>query len=310
MNIAQAYNSGLQGWAGPELAKREFDMLSARGHFVPFPKFGPYRAKRMMLFDVTRKLLGKDTINYAQQIGDCVSFGMKNAVEYLQAVEILINKDAEGWKPIFPPYIYGISRVQVGGGRLNGDGSLGSWAAAGVQKYGIINSDATNVPQYSGSVAKKWGDRPGPPNEFISLGQKHLARKASQLNSVDQLCDAICGGFPCTIASMQGFDMKPDSRGFHRATGQWAHQMSIIGIDLEHSEPYVIILNSWGEEAHGELKDFNTGEKLPGGCIRARISEIQRSMITGGDAELYAIGQLDGFPDEREKLSKALFKMI
>lgn len=312
-NIAQQYANGyIQGWAGPELAREQFDILAARGAFREFkierPGPRPTTGKKMFLHEVTRKVLGKDTENYRQEIGDCVSFGMKNAIEYLQCVEILLKGDAEKFQNIFPPYIYGISRVQIGGGRLgNSDGSLGSWAADGVKQYGILSSIDQGVPQYAGSVAKKWGARPGPPTEFIEISKKHLVRTVAPITSVDALCEAICNGYACTVASMQGFAEQPDSKGFHRASGQWAHQMCIIGIDMEWSEPYVLILNSWGD-VHGRLKCFHTGVDLPAGVLRARISEIERSMINGRDAEVFAPSQYDGYPENR--LDKALFRII
>ena len=37
-----------------------------------------------------------------------------------------------------PEVIYGGSRVEIGGGRIRGDGSIGAWAARWVRDYGVV----------------------------------------------------------------------------------------------------------------------------------------------------------------------------
>jgi hypothetical protein len=304
MKISQMYvQKKVSGWLGEEIARQNWNLIGSDPAFRPFTlKTGD--KQRMMLYEVVRKVLNKDTENYAQQVGDCVSFGMKNAIEYLQCCEILINGEREKFHNIFPPYLYGTGRVQIGGGRINGDGSLGSWMAAAVIKYGAIASKDPNVPGYSGNVARKWGAPPGPPTEFLNIGKLHLIKSAAQVTSWDQLVAAICNGYPCTVASDQGFNMEASSDGFHAARGSWAHQMCIIGIDNEHPDPYAIILNSWGD-AHGRLKDFKTGEQLPIGVLRVRRKTIERMI---GQQEVFAVHQYDG--QKEQDLDKALFKLI
>lgn len=238
----------------------------------------------------------------------CVSFAAKNCGEYLQCCEILLNRDAEKFRFLFPPFFYGVSRCQIGGGRLgNSDGSSGSWMAEGVMKYGALAADEPNVPKYSGQIAKQWGYRNGPPKEFLEIGKKHLIKSAALIRSWDELCAAISSGYPVHICSDQGFRMEAGSGGFHEASGSWAHAMTIIGYDNKHAEPYGIILNSWGENTHGILKDFETGVALPGGCIRARRRTIER-MIS--QRETFAYSQFEGFPDNSEILDRNLFDFV
>jgi hypothetical protein len=128
MSIIEKYLSGQhRGWLGLEVAKKEWDLLKTSSTFRPL-SLGPVRgSRRMMLHEVVRKVLGKDTENYPQEIGDCVSFGAKNAIEYLMCCERLLKGDAEKFRPVFAPYLYRTGRIYVGGGQLgNGDGSLGS----------------------------------------------------------------------------------------------------------------------------------------------------------------------------------------
>lgn len=298
----------LCGWAGADIAKREFDLVGGE-----LPVFGienpvaDYKGKRMMLWEITRKVLGKDTENFAQEVGDCVSFSGKNVMEYLQCSEILLNGDAEEFHPLFPPYFYGTSRVFIGGGRLGwSDGSVGVWLQDAVKKYGVLRRDDTTVPQYSGNLARKWGQQ-GPPQNFVTEGQKHLVQTTAQILSAADAANALLNGYVVSVCSNQGFNMQISSSGFHEARGSWGHAMTLIGFE-DHPQYglYFIILNSWGD-VHGHVKDFSTGVDLPVGVLRARGEVVDR-MLRQEDS--FAYSQFDGFPDNSGKLSKALFDLV
>lgn len=309
VTLMKDYERGnVKGWAGEDVAKYEWNLLKSSPSFKKFRLKGVVGATRkMMLFDITRTVLGKDTQNYAQEIGDCVSFGMKNAIEHLQCSEILLTKDPEEFKNIFPPYLYGIGRIYIGKGQLGDeDGSLGSWMADAVIKYGTVNSDS-GVPAYAGNIAKLWGGPGGKTylDKWVDLGKQHLVKSAAKIDTWDQLVVAVCNGYPVTIASNQGFNMKPDNKGFHQPGPEWAHQMCIIGVDDEYTDPYAIILNSWGD-AHGVLKDFNSGKELPVGTLRVKKSVISHMLSSG---EGFAVSNFDGFKTQVDKIEKVLFKL-
>lgn len=289
----------LFGWAGEEEAKRAWDQI---GHLFPsFMIVGdsePYKpGGRYMLWEIVRKVLGKDIPNIAQQVGDCVSWGAKHAVEQVSCVEIL-RGEPEEFKLVFAPYLYGTGRVQIGGGTMRGDGSVGSWQAKAVETYGILNEDADGVPPYSGTIARQWGNPPGPPKKFLELGKKHLIRTTAPVYSWEDLVMALRNGYPCTIASSQGFEMLPRKDGFHWPSGSWPHQMDIAGVDDNTKDPYVDLHNSWGD-VHGHLVDFITGEKWPVGRLRVRRQTIER-MIKSGECISYS--QFDGFQAQSELL--------
>jgi hypothetical protein len=307
--IAQSYDLGhIVGWPGEEMAKEAFYLL------VQEPNTGiiqyrqlPWQADgKMMLFQCVRKVLGKDTKNYPQQVGDCVSFGAKNAIEHLICVQQVLGVAPSKFRPIFPPYLYGCGRVFIGKGRIrpNEDGSVGSWQAQAVQKYGAIAADEQDVPPYSGKVAKQWGGQ-GPPKELVEIGKHYPVKSAAQMNSWQDMVGAVTNGYPCTIASNQGFTMEAGQDGFHSPKGKWGHQMSVIGVDAKYRSPYGIILNSWGD-VHGHLKDFDTGEDLPIGCLRVH-AEVIEGMIHQGDT--FAYSHMDWF-EEQAGIPEALFKLI
>ncbi len=274
-DIAKAYSKGeLCGWAEvrqPGIAREQFNLL--RKSFSPLIIQNPtriYKGKKAFLYQVVRKVLGQDTKNYPQQIGDCVSFGAKNCVEYLQCCDMLMRGVREKWRPIFPPYLYGTGRVYVGKGRLgNDDGSLGSWMAEAIVQYGALFADETGVPQYSGSIAKHWGD-PNPQDDLDKWspnGKQHLVKATALINSWSELVESLVNGYSCPTASDIGYSMEASSDGFHRQTDTWGHQMCFIGADDNDKDPYALILNNWGD-CHGHLKDFDTGEDLPLPCRR------------------------------------------
>lgn len=299
------HNSQLQGWVGatrPELLREAFNMISS---FIPFKIYGsaPIAGARSMLWEVGRKVLGKDTPNYAQEIGDCVSFGAKNAIEYVQFYPIA-NGIANTFKQVFPPYLYGCGRVLVGGGRMgNEDGSLGSWQAEAVMKYGTISLDTEGCPAYSGQIAKQWGSR-GSPDNFVTIGKTHIVKSAANIKTWDELCTALVNGYPVTIASDVGFDMKQRSDGFFYNSTSWGHQMCIIGMDNAYKEPHACILNSWSD-SHGQIKDFTTGEMWPMGTLRVHQKDIEK-ILSQGDSFVYS--SFDGFP--AQELPRNFFSFI
>lgn len=280
-------HSLLCGWAGP---KQAADAIAALA-LEPFAAYGlSLQAETRKLWDFTKKVLGKHTPNYRQEIGDCVSFGMKNVVEYMSCVQIVQGARQE-FKYVFPPFIYGISRVQIGGGRLgNGDGSLGSWAAEGVRRYGILFNDDPGVPKYAGSVAKQWGFR-GPPNEHIAEAKDNPVKTVAQVKTFAEAAAALSNGYPITVASMQGFAMEGRERGgklWGVPQGQWAHQMAFVGVDM--ADESLFCLNSWGDSLWPRHPD----DAPPGGfwVDKATCARMLRE-------DSWACSQFDGFPAQK-----------
>ncbi len=281
------------GWAGADVAAEAYEALESE-----FPKFfianqvNATDGKRVVLWDYAQKVLGSHIPTFYQEVGDCVSQGASNAVEYLQTVEIARLKDPERYRPVFQPYIYGVSRVFIGKGRIRGDGSVGVWAAQGVREYGVLASDEPGVPEYSGEVARSWG-RSGPPDKFVAIGKKHLIQTIAKVTTYEQVRDAIVNGYPVTVASNRGFRMNgiaDKGKLWGSPYGQWAHQMCIIGVDDDKARPGCYIINSWGPNAHGKPVD----DAPPGGFWVD--ADVITSMVKQGDS--FAYSQFDGFPEQ------------
>ena len=295
------------GWAGRDAAERAYERNAAR--FLPFPLADleptPDLAAKLAgggvkLWDLVRAVRGEDTPHGPQRTGDCVSFGAKNAVEYLQCAEIYAGQ-AEGFRPVFPPYLYATGRVLAGGGRLRGRaGSLGSWQAAAVMAHGVLRSDADGVPAYSAAVADAWGDGQDF-RDFMKFAADHPVAAAARVRTWEEVAAAVANGSPVTVASDCGFTMKPGRAGYHERRGSWPHQMCVVGLSTNPERPWAALLNSWGD-AHGRLTDFETPDgpgsqaKWPVGTLRVRREALEEILRTG---EAYAYAAFAGFPPRR-----------
>jgi hypothetical protein len=243
---------------------------------------------------------GQHFPTFRQQVGDCVANGAANAVNYLQAVQIgRDNPDAE-WRSACRQWIYGVSRTakDLGDGKLGrGDGSVGSWAAKGCERYGILADDHDGVPAYSGQIAREWGVRPGPPQKFFAVAKEFCVRSTAVCKTYADVRDALANGYPVTIASNVGFQMQPvvrDGKHWGKRAGNWNHQMCLIGIDDTAKSPFdgktgaAYCLNSWGDSAHGQPAD----DAPPGGFWIDRTT-IERIV---GQGDSWAYSNFDGFP--------------
>ena len=302
------------GWAGKDEAERAFDSLQQSSHalaeFPPLQKLSGAESAAadggVRLWDLVRKVRGEDTPNVAQQTGDCVSFGAKNAIEYLQCAEIAAG-ESEGFKPVFPPFLYATGRVLAGGGRLRGRaGSLGSWQAAAVKEHGVLRTDAAGVPPYSGAVADAWGDgrkaSSGRTNgdaagfrDFLTAAADHPVGAAARVRTWAEVVAAVANGSPVTVASDCGFTMRAAASGFHERRGRWPHQMALVAVCDDPARPWAGVLNSWGD-AHGRVTDWRTGERWPTGTLRVRREAVEEMLTTG---EAYAYAAFAGFPPRR-----------
>lgn len=221
----------LTGWAGPQLAEEEFSRL--RDRFIQFRILGDRRTSvGPHVWEFAKKINGgRHLPNLKQSSGDCVAFGAAQAGQYMSAFEIYKLGQEEIFKYWFPPFIYGTSRVQVGGGRLDGRaGSLGSWAADAMMQYGVLFTDDAGVPAYSGKLADKWGDRPGPPSEHMTTALDNKVGSAARLRTVDEIREALLNYYMITIASNRGFKMESrEYKGYHvfKPQGVWSHQMCL-----------------------------------------------------------------------------------
>jgi len=268
---------------------------------LPFPVFSDVwqpikdtgKNKRILLYEFIREASDGKYPKRKQTIGDCVAHGAAYAVDAVKSVDIVLKKEFEEWvDETATEDIYGGSRVQIGGGRISGDGSIGAWAARYVNEYGALPRGKygnVDLSTYSGGKAREWGAKGnGVPKDLIPIAKKHPIHTVSQVKTYEEVRDLIANGYAVTIASMQGFSSKRDSEGFAKPQGSWAHQMSILAVDDEYKRPGVLVQNSWGR--------WNSGPKRhnqPDGSFWVDAEEIERRILSKGDS--WAFSSYEGF---------------
>lgn len=310
VEINQTPESSRMGWVAPELPDdvAEFRVV---GSLPGYTSEGTVSN----LWDFSQRINdGEHFPTYRQEVGDCVANGAANAVNYLQAVQLgqtpepfwAVDEESGDvaltgppeFRTAHRPFIYGVSRTdpKLGNKRLRGDGSTGYWAAYACRDIGVIAATGDDVPKYNGSLARKWG-KSGPPKKFINQAKEFRVREVALVTSYEAARDALASGYPVTIASNQGFVMKPvesDGKSWGKPKGNWNHQMCLIGVDDTVQGPFggpkgaVYCLNSWGATAHGKPAD----DAPPGGFwIDRRTAD---RILSQKDS--WAYSNFDGFP--------------
>jgi hypothetical protein len=277
---------------------------------LPFPIFADVygdikesgKGKIQLLFKIVEGVAGKFPLRH-QRIGDCVSMATAMSVDVAKSVDIEIHKDFESWiAETATEDIYAGARVDIGKGRIRGDGAVGAWAARYVNEYGALprgkygNVDLTT---YSGDKARSWGRAgSGVPKTLIPVAKQHPILTVSRVDTYEQCRDLIYNGYGVFVCSGQGFSYTRDSEGFARPEGSWSHAMAIVGVDDSYKRKGVLIANSWGV--------FNKGPKRhnqPDGTFWVDADVLERRMLSRGDS--WALSGYEGF--KPQKLNTRIF---
>lgn len=252
--------------------------------------------------DVPGKPLGQDFGCGPQQTGDCVSWGGAGAKSIVICKQVHKGQrpaSEAGW--VFTGYEYGVCRVNSGKSRLpcHEAGAFPDVYAMQGKDFGYLLAVVDKCPPYTGKLAKQWGCT-GAPAEWVKIAKTRAGGDAYPIRSTDELRDAICNGYPCTIAVSfcPGNKFTKDGRGCLNWNGpnQGGHQMYVAGYDgsLGPGREYFYIQNSHGPDAEATCEP-QQGEPFGGFWITMKTAE--RWVAEGST---WAISDVAGFPVEDE----------
>jgi len=196
---------------------------------------------------VTGSLLGPYDQN---PVGSCVAFGTTYATEASLCVAIS-QGDMQEFRSFSREIVYGGSRVQIGKGRIRGDGSVGAWAAQFVNEFGNLprdRYDGYDLREYNPSTCREFGAR-GVPAALLPKTKDYPVQGIAQVRNVGEARKALANGYAIAVCSSQGFTRQRDADGFCRASGIWQHCMAIDGYQSGR-RPGFHVVNSWGGNYH------------------------------------------------------------
>ena len=287
---------GATGWVDlpAEVAKIEATQPIRAFADTPAFKANPAGADdHAFLWQAATKVLGKPLPARSQgSVGSCVSFGTASACEHSVLMAKMLGKNLE-YKDLCQEAIYALSRVEVGGGRIRGDGSVGAWAAEAVQKWGVIPRETIagiDLSKYDEKRCRQWGSQ-GLSPELEAECKKSPVKSVTLIRSVAEAKAALVNGYPMAVCSGQGFSSQRDTDGFARGQGSWPHCMAVLG--YRSDRPGFFIWNSWGP-------DWIRGPKGPGEPPEGGFwceENTFASMLRQGDT--WAFADAVGFPARR-----------
>jgi hypothetical protein len=295
---------GPTGWVpDPAAVERVLATLERPLFSLASPDLRGTAERDVLFWEFERKVLGALLPAHRQTVGDCVSHGWGRGVQDLLLIQAADPTRREEWEgEVATEPIYGGARVEIGGGRLGGDGAVGAWAAKWVQNYGVLlrkKYGPVDLSEYSGERARDWG-RKGVPDELEPLAKQHPVRTVSLVTGAESGREALANGFPVPVCSNQGFSTVRDASGFCRPQGTWSHCMLARGTCRVKGplggRPAVPLQQSWGESPTGNNKvTLESGREveLPQGVFLVELDVFDR-MLRGGDS--FALSEFAGFP--------------
>jgi hypothetical protein len=251
----------------------------------------------VLLSDAAKLLLGRHLPARDQgNVGSCVGFGTVAAIEYLMIAQAV----AEGFGPdairdLSQEVVYAGSRVEIGKGRIRGDGSVGSWAAKFTTEYGVVCRDVHgpfDLRRYSSDRCREWG-RTGVPDPLEPVARLTPVKAFTFVRSAKDAAAAVRQRYTISVGSRRGFgDRMPltrDSDGFLSPRGDWGHCMAVIGV-IGGRRPGFLFTNSWGDRW---VNGPTGGRDIPPGSFFVDW-QVADGMFREGDA--IAFSDVADFP--------------
>lgn len=227
-----------------------------------------------------------------QARGTCVARGFYKIAQLAMAYRA--RKGGHVGRPAILAYepIYWGSRNIIGGGRINGDGSVGSWAARYLRDYGVCERK-----RYSGQwdlsrdqETLSCNNSARPPQDLFDESAKHKAQILN-CNEHDVAADCIAGGKPPARCHNTLYGDR-DANGMSRRQGDGAHCQAIVGVFLDpQGRTGFVERQSWGKNTPGGpmiLKTKGGDVPLPSNCYGILAEQYEEDMRRG-NGETWAV---------------------
>lgn len=249
----------------------------------------------------------------AQERGDCVSHGQRNANLLALVGDIVsgVADEADGELEGPPENVAeagkrdGIFSTEViyWHRRHGGDGwSCGESAKVSQTEAALVvrrnyPDIGVDLSQYSGRNAGLYGSRTPPENIGKVIGQ-NLVRSVARINSFEGLRDALAQGCGVQTCGSEGFSSQRDENGFSQRQGSWSHSYADVAVDerpeiiKRYGEPLVGSINSWANWNGGGTQILGTSWHILGGMWWCKYSAVK-------NRDRYAISGVNGFKQKK-----------
>ena len=189
------------------------------------------------------------------------------------------------------------------GGRA---GSLGSWQAEAVRRYGVLRADAGGRARLLRRAGRPLGRRPpGPrPHRAGRVVPRVPGRRRRPPGRCRRPRADVGGGRRRGRQRVPGHggqrlrvhDAGPAGPATTNAAGVWPHQMCLTAVHDDPRRPWAGVLNSWGERAR-DGEGFRRRRGVAGTPRCGSGGSAVEEMLRRGEA--YAYSRFAGFPPRR-----------
>lgn len=294
----------LCGWTPmPEAVTRICETLSAPTFGDAAPHLEGAAMKDVLFWDAEIKAFGKTLPAYAQTRGTCVSQGYGRGCQDLLVFQVANGtSDWPAENGVATEPIYAGARVEIGGGRLRGDGCVGAWAAKWVHDYGVLLRqlylEKYDLRKADDSIAASWGSpRAGCPDDLEPIAKLHPVQQIALLKTGQDGINALLNRYPVPVCSNQGFTRTRDGSGFCSPRGTWSHCMLARGVcTVKGGRIGVAIQQSWGDDPGGNNEvtlESSAKITLPEGVFLID-KDVFSDMVEAGDS--WALSDVTGYP--------------
>lgn len=290
------------GWVcDPAQVEQTCEALAKSGHTVLFgdakPALKGFARSQMargvygsFLWDAEKALFGKFLPAWHQFRGTCVGQGTARSLQDSWWGELSLTGEVGKPTEFSVEFIYGIGRVEIGGGRIGGDGCVGAWAAKGVHDYGVLprgvygKFDLTKPKE---DLSVHWGTRGvGVPKPLKDAASAFKVR-CHRLMTAEEIADAVYAKKGVAWCTGMLWSNSRGADGLARRTGSTAHCEAIRGAYLTESDHLALCpYRSWSEgyQRGPTTIQIKGGQvEWPNGAYGVLASDVERGLRSGND---------------------------